>query len=208
MKRRGEGEQVARAQRGPGVGHACARRSGRGWWSPRASASAKIASAMVGSASAATVISRLAPMPAERRARVEAGQREEEGAEQEQVDDHEQVADRRRRAAAPRGAGRGSVTATVLAKTTKGAARKSHEALLETTTSLANSLRSSRYGCQPGRPRRFCSRAFSQRMSPTSPGARQQRERRLRRPRAAYAAHHGPVTTQAAAGAPRSATTR
>ena len=52
-----------------------------------------MASAIVGSASAATVISRLAPMPAERRAGVEPGEREEEGAEQEEVHDHQQVTD-------------------------------------------------------------------------------------------------------------------
>src|SRR5206468_5149745 len=63
------------------------------------------------------------------------------------------------------------LTATALVKTTNGAARKSHDALSETTTSLAKSLRSSRYGCQHGAPRRFWSRAFSQRMRPTTPGA-------------------------------------
>ena len=42
---------------------------------------------------------------------------------------------------------------------------------METTTSFRKSLRSSRYGCQTGAPRRFCSRAFIQRISPTSPGA-------------------------------------
>ena len=45
---------------------------------------------------------------AERRARVEPGQREEEGAEQEKVDDDEQVADPVERRAAPRGAAPGT----------------------------------------------------------------------------------------------------
>ena len=65
-----------------------------------------------------------------------------------------------------------AVIATVLAKMTNGAARKSQEAFRETTTSLPKSFRSSRYGCQNGAPRRFWSRAFIQRISPTSPGAR------------------------------------
>jgi hypothetical protein len=41
----------------------------------------------------------------------------------------------------------------------------------DTTASFANSLRSSKYGCQIGAPRRLCSLAFSQRMKPTSAGA-------------------------------------
>ena len=68
--------------------------------------------------------------------------------------------------------GRSTVTASVLVKTTYGARRKSHEAFVDTTTSLAKSFRSSRYGCHTGAPRRFCMRAFSHRISPMSPGAR------------------------------------
>ena len=63
------------------------------------------------------------------------------------------------------------MTATVLAKTMNGAARNSQDALRETTTSFWNSLASSQYGCQTGAPRRFCRRAFIQRISPTRPGA-------------------------------------
>ncbi len=78
----------------------------------------------------------------------------------------------RRAAAAPPGWAGARVTASVLVKTTYGARRKSHEAFVETTTSLAKSFRSSRYGCHTGAPRRFCMRAFSHRISPMSPGAR------------------------------------
>ena len=129
-----------------------------------------MARATVGSASAATVISRLAPMPPNARARVETGQREKERAEQQQVHDREQVADgvERQRHGDDR---HEEVTATVVANTTNGAKRKIHEALRETTTSFPKSLRSSKYGCQAGAPRRFCSRAFTQRIRPTSPGA-------------------------------------
>ena len=104
---RAEGEQMAGAERSRRDRPWCARRSARGWSSPRASASAKIASAIVGSASAATVISRLEPMPPKAEPGIEPGERQEEGAEQQQVDDHDQIADGVERRAAPRGSGRG-----------------------------------------------------------------------------------------------------
>jgi hypothetical protein len=138
---------------------------------PALQASAKIASAMVGSASAATVISRLAPMPP----KGEPGSSPAKA--RKKVPSSSRYTTTRRSPAPSKGSGTARsgtrrVTATVLAKTMKGAARKSQEALLETTTSLAKSLRSSRYGCHGGEPRRFWRRAFIQRMAPTRPGAK------------------------------------
>jgi len=52
-----------------------------------------------------------------------------------------------------------------------GVARNSHDAVCETTASLPNNFRISKYGCQTGAPRRPWSRALSQRMKPTSAGA-------------------------------------
>ena len=67
--------------------------------------------------------------------------------------------------------GTSSDTTIVLPKITNGARWKIHDACRDTTMSLRNSLRSSAYGCQIGAPRRFCMRAFSHRMKPTSAGA-------------------------------------
>src|SRR2546429_8551907 len=138
---------------------------------PAPRASAKIASASVGSASAATVTSRLAPSPPN----AEPGSRP--ASARKNVPSSRRYTTTRRspiRSTGNGAASTGTRTATisVLANTTNGARWKSHDALRDTTISFWKSLRSSRYGCHAGAPRRFCSRAFSQRISPTTPGAR------------------------------------
>ncbi len=137
---------------------------------PALSASAKMASATVGSASAATVISRLAPIPPNG----EPGS--SPARERKKVPSSSRYTTTRRSPTPSSGSGTARIgtrnaTATVLANTTNGAARKIQEAFRETTTSFRNSLASSRYGCQAGAPRRFWSLALTHRTSPTSPGA-------------------------------------
>jgi hypothetical protein len=138
---------------------------------PALRASAKIASATVGSARAATVISRLDPIPPNG----EPGSRP--ASARKNVPSSRRYTTTRRSPTLSNGSGAATigtrnVTPTTLAKITNGATWNSHEALFETTTSFLKSFRSSRYGCQTGAPRLFCSRAFIHRINPTRPGAR------------------------------------
>ncbi len=109
---------------------------------PALRARAKMASATAGSASAATVISRLAPIPP----KGEPGSRP--ARERKKVPSSRRYTTTSRSPTPSKGSGTArigtrKVAATVLAKTTNGASRNSHEALLETTTSFWNSLASS-----------------------------------------------------------------
>src|SRR6266852_8569293 len=137
---------------------------------PALSANATIDNATVGSVSATTVISRLAPMPpngdpvsspASARKNVPSSNRYT-------------AANTSPTTKGPAGtmtSGTSEATMTLVPNTTNGVARNSQDAVCETTASLPNNFRISKYGCQSGAPRRPWSRALSQRMKPTSAGA-------------------------------------
>ena len=106
------------------------------------SASAKIDSATVGSVSATTVISRLAPIPpnGEPVSRPASARKKVPSRSRYTTANRSPM---RSYAVGTNTSGTSEATATLVPNKTNGAARKTHDAVFETTRSFANSLRSS-----------------------------------------------------------------
>src|SRR5713101_2075096 len=133
-------------------------------------ANAIMDNATVGSVRATTVISRLAPIPpngdpvsrpASARKKVPRSSRYT-------------AANKSPTTNGPAGtmtSGTNDATITLAPNTTNGVTRNNQDAVCETTASLPNNFRISKYGCHTGAPRLFWRRAFNQRMKPTSAGA-------------------------------------
>jgi len=137
---------------------------------PAAMAIVNTADISAGSAIAAMVISRLLPIAPKSAGRIQAAQREKKTPEGQQPDQGEHAAEQaqRRLHGHHRHQQSGQQRRNEHDVGRKG---KDPRACSEITMSLPRNFRRSRYGCQTGGPRRFCSRAFQFLMMPVTSGA-------------------------------------